>query len=75
MKILFLSAANSTHTIRWVNAFANRNYQVHLVYNRDHAPKTDSVSKTVVLHELKYCGTKAYYLNARELRKIAKKIE
>ncbi|MCQ5258587.1 glycosyltransferase [Mediterraneibacter faecis] len=33
MKILFVSAANSTHTVRWVNAFAERGHEVYLVSN------------------------------------------
>ena len=35
MKILFLSAAKSIHTVKWVNAFAARGHEVYLVYNKE----------------------------------------
>lgn len=30
MKILFLSAANSIHTVKWINALASRGHEVYL---------------------------------------------
>lgn len=74
MKILFLSAASSIHTVKWVNALAARNHEVHLVYNQGHNPRDNRISDNVILHCMKYSGTKAYYLNALELKKIEKKI-
>lgn len=74
MKILFLSAANSIHTIRWVNTLSKRGHEVHLVYNSDHKPTVDKIDNKVIKHELKYGGVQGYYLNAFELYKLAKGI-
>ena len=45
MKILFLSAANSVHTVKWVNALVKRNYTVYLVYLKSHRNKENSLDK------------------------------
>ena len=36
MRILFLSAANSAHTVRWVNSLAERGHEVILISQKDH---------------------------------------
>lgn len=74
MKILFLSAAKSIHTVKWVNAFAKRGHEVFLIYNKGHEPKEDALDKKVHLHQLRYGGGAGYYLNARELFKLEKEI-
>lgn len=74
MKIMFVSAANSTHTVRWVNALAERGHEVYLVSNRGHEPKEDALNSRVKLYLMKHSGGKGYYLNSGELRKIAKRI-
>ena len=75
MKILFLAAANSIHTVRWVNSLTEFGHTVYLVYNRGHNPDIHSINKNVIQFELKYGGGFGYYLNARELKKIAAKIK
>lgn len=75
MKVLFLSAGNSIHTVKWVNALAKRGHEVHLVYNRGHEPTNDLIEKSVLQRCLKYSGFAGYYLNAGELSKITKKIK
>ena len=70
MKIMFVSAANSTHTVRWVNALAERGHEVYLVSNRGHEPKEDALNSRVKLYLMKHSGGKGYYLNAGELRKM-----
>lgn len=74
MKIMYLAAGNSIHTVRWVNELSYRNHEVHLVLLPDQTPTYDAISEDVRIHELKYGGRKGYYLNAFELRKIIKKI-
>ena len=74
MRILFLSAANSIHTVRWVNALAKLGHDVFLVYNADHEPKNDVIDLKVQKYCLKFSGSKAYYLNAPQLRRFAKKL-
>ena len=75
MKILFLSAANSIHTVRWVNSLANRNHEIYLVYNRGHNPKADKIDKKVKLCELPFTGNRGYFFNVFALKKLAKKIK
>ena len=72
-KLLFMSAAGSIHTVKWVNAMAEK-YEVHLVYCKNHKPKDDNIDKRVFLHELNIKAPYGYYLNAHALRKIYKKI-
>lgn len=72
MKVLFLSAANSIHTVKWVNSLVARGIEILLVYNRGHEPQMDVLDKRVKRHCLKYSGSLGYYMNARELRKVFK---
>ena len=74
MKVLFLSAANSSHTIKWVNALAEKGHEVHLVYKKNHSPVYNQIDESVQLHSLKHGGMKGYYLNALQLNRIAKRI-
>lgn len=74
MRILFLSAANSIHTVRWVNALAKRGHEVHLVYNEGHDPECDKIDGRIELHSLKYSGAKGYYLNAVALKKLTRNV-
>lgn len=75
MRILFLAAADSTHTVRWVNALSERGHEVYLICNKGHAPKIDNLSEKVKLYLLKHAGMKGYYLNSLELRKITKTVK
>lgn len=74
MRILFLSNAASIHTVRWVNALSERGHEVHLVYKFDDIPKENEISVKVNHHRLNYSGTKGYFLNAIQLRKLTEKI-
>ncbi len=74
MKILFLSAANSVHTVKWVNALVKRNYTVYLVYLKSHRNKENSLDKRIKTIELPIDGSIGYYLNALFLNKVAKTI-
>lgn len=74
MKVLFLASAKSTHTVRWVNALAGKGIEVHLLYNSGHNPLKDEIDFRVNMCELKYSGSKGYYLNALEVKKYARKV-
>ena len=73
MKVLFLSAANSIHTVKWVNSLVARGIEILLVYNKGHEPQADTLDIRVKTHCLKYSGSLGYYMNAGELKKIHKK--
>ena len=73
-KIMFVSAANSIHTIRWVNALSEF-FEIHLVYCKGHSPKIDKPNDSIKLHELKYKAPFGYYTNAWELKNLYNKIQ
>lgn len=75
MKIVFLSAAKSIHTVKWVNAMSDRGHEVYLIYNKGHEPKQDLIDKNIHLHCMKYGGSLGYYLNANELHDYVKRIQ
>ncbi|WP_285824230.1 glycosyltransferase [Schaedlerella arabinosiphila] len=64
MRILFLSAANSIHTVRWVNALSERGHEVVLVSLKNHIAKINTISANVRQVYLPVKGKKGYYLNA-----------
>lgn len=74
LKIMFISAANSIHTVRWVNSLSNE-FEIHLVYCKNHRPNIDNINSKVVLHELKFKAPYGYYLNVIQLRNLYKKIK
>ena len=75
MKILFLSAANSIHTVKWVNALVEKGHEVVLVSNKGHEPKEDALDNRIQFYCLKYSGNLGYFLNAKELSILVKKIK
>lgn len=72
-KLLLLSAANSIHTVKWVNALSNY-YEVHLVYCSNHGPTVHRIDEKVILHKLKHKSLKGYYINFYQLKRLCKKI-
>lgn len=68
MRILFLSAANSIHTVRWVNALSERGHEVLLVSLKNHIAKVNTISANVRQVYLPVKGKKGYYLNAPFLK-------
>ena len=73
-KVLFISAANNIHTVKWVNALCN-NYEVHLITCKNHNVTVNKIDKKVKVHVLKYSAPIGYYTNAIELNRIFKKIK
>lgn len=75
MKILFISCANSIHTVRWVNQLTSKGHEVNLVFCRDHGPTVYEIDSRVNLISLPFDSGKGYYLNALHLNRIAKNIK
>ena len=65
MKILFLSAANSIHTVKWVNALVEKGHEVVLVSNKGHEPKEDALDNRIQFYCLKYSGNLGYFLKCK----------
>ena len=70
MKVLFISAANSVHTVRWVNALVERKQEVILVSLPNHREEANKINEKAKVLYLPVAGTKGYYLNALEMKKI-----
>ncbi len=66
MKIAFLAPANSIHTVRWVNALAQRGHHIHLI--TQHQP-IDQIDSDVVVHMLPFKSLLGYFLNVFRLKK------
>ncbi len=69
MKIAFVSAAQSSHTVKWVNALARKGHTVRLYSLPDHANRQKSIDPAVETVLLRHPGFKGYFLNAGQLRR------
>lgn len=74
LKVLFISAANCIHTIRWVNALSEY-FEIHLVYCNGHNVTLNKPNSEIILHELKYKAPIGYYTNSMQLKKLYNEIK
>lgn len=72
MKVLFISAANSIHTIRWVNSLYEKGLEVVLISLKDHRNKDTNINQNIKIIYLPISGNKGYYLNRFFINKIVK---
>ncbi len=75
MRVVFLSDANSIHTARWVNAFAERGHEIYLLYNRNQTPRVHKIDERVKQIPLIFSGKIGYYANRFQLHSILKDIK
>lgn len=75
MKVLFLSAIENTHTIRWVNALVNKGLEVTLVgmKNSKNEQNKSLIDSKVKIIYLPIKGKLGYYLNSFFINKIVEK--
>ena len=73
MKVVFISGANSIHTVRWVNALSERGIEVVLISLKDHENTEGNINKNIKIIYLPIKGTKGYYLNSFFVNSIIKK--
>ena len=73
MKILFLSAANNPHTVKWVNGLNTRDNEVILVSLKNHQQTEDNINKNIKIVYLPVKGTIGYYLNSYFINTLVKK--
>ena len=71
MNIAFLAAADSVHTAKWVNSLATRGFRISLFTQHE---VTQTLSTAVTLYRLPYQGQSGYFLNAKYLRQLLKKL-
>lgn len=75
MKVLFLSAIENTHTIRWVNALVHKGLEVTLVgmKNSNNEKNKSLIDTKVKIIYLPIKGKLGYYLNRFFINKIVEK--
>ena len=69
MKIAFISAARSIHTVKWVNFLARRGHEVRLYSLPDHENKLGNIDPAVNIVYLEKSGFAGYFTNAPQLRR------
>lgn len=69
MKIAFVSAAKSSHTIKWVNALAQKGHEVRLYSLPNHTNQFQNIDPKVQIVYLKRSGFLGYFLNAHQIKK------
>lgn len=69
MKIAFVSAARSIHTVKWVNFLVKRGNEVRLYSLPDHENTLGNINPRVKIVYLKREGFAGYFLNAGQLRR------
>ncbi len=72
MKILYIGMLNSSHTVKWVNAFSNRGHQVMVATLAGQTDLRSEIRPDIRVAELPKSGFKGYYLNGPALRKLYK---
>src|SRR5690606_7867519 len=71
MRVAFLAAANSIHTIQWVKRLASRGLDVHLVTL--HEP-TEELGGDVVVHYLPYRPPIGYVTATRAVQRVLSRL-
>ncbi len=69
MKIAFISAARSIHTVKWVNFLARRGHEIRLYSLPDHENKLGNIDPAVNIVYLEKSGFAGYFTNAPQLRR------
>lgn len=67
MKIVFLAAASSVHTVRWVNALSDAGVDVVLATQHD---AQEVLRSSVRLHRLPHAGELGYFRNVAALKRL-----
>jgi glycosyltransferase involved in cell wall biosynthesis len=71
MKIAFLAGKNSIHTIKWIEALAERNHQVYLITQHF---GSHPIHPDVTVYHLPCTSSLGYFLNINALKKILRQI-
>ncbi len=71
MRVAFLSAYSSTHTVKWVNEMAVRGHDVHLITMHK---GTGKLRTSIDLHKLPFKAHLGYYLNVYHLKLLLRAI-
>ena len=72
MKIVFLSGANSIHTIRWANGLYAVGHEVHIVSQH---PPLEPIPSGVQLHLFPCHGVLSYFTMVRSVRRLLRGLQ
>src|SRR5690625_2349445 len=72
MKVAFLGKRHSIHTVRWVNALAQRGHNVHLISSVGDGEPLD---RRVTFHRLFFPPPSGFFLNSLQLQCLLKAIQ
>lgn len=74
MKVVFISGANSIHTIKWINSLSERGIEVVLISLKNHKNIEKNINKKVKVKYLPIAidGVKGSFLNAFFINKLIK---
>lgn len=75
MRVLFVSAANSVHTVRWINALSKKGCEIILLTLKNHKNLENSIDKNIKIIYLPITGNLGYYLNFLYVNMIIKKMK
>ncbi len=75
MKILYLSAANSIHIVKWANAMNNLGHEVYILSCANHQAAENKCNENIKIIYLKYGDGIGYYRNASQVKKLIKEIK
>jgi glycosyltransferase involved in cell wall biosynthesis len=71
VRLAILAPGNSIHTIKWVNALANRGHQVHLLTMHK---SVEDLHENIAEHLLQFPSPAGYYLNVFLLRRLLNRL-
>ena len=71
MRIMLLSSANSSHTVKWANILSRRGHEILLVSLPNHPAKEGALLPEVQVNYLEHADTLGYFRNTKQLKEIA----
>lgn len=73
MRICFIAAASSIHTVRWVNALSEKKHDIHLITM--HKELKDKINPAVTVYDLPFKSPHGYYMNYPFAKKTIQSIK
>lgn len=73
MKVIFISGADSIHTVRWINTLSEKGIDIVLISLKDHENFEGNINKNIKIIYLPVKGKKGYYLNYFVINRIIRK--
>lgn len=75
MKLLIVCPEYSIHSVKWLNAFAKKGYEVHSCFCKGQEEKMGMLDGKIIRHMMPFKAPFGYFLNIPYFRKIVKRIK